>query len=83
MGRFKHVTLRFWLIFLYSISTLLIVLSCGAGIHQVVKQVITQNVLDINRAYSDKMAQTTDLMLRGMKQSLEARAAEIAVLLPD
>ncbi|MED1853052.1 sensor domain-containing diguanylate cyclase [Brevibacillus borstelensis] len=83
MDSYKHFTLRFWLIFLFSVSTFLIVLSCGAGIYLVVKQVITDDILDINRAYSEKMAQTTDLMFLSMKKNLETSAGEIAPLLED
>ncbi|GED51450.1 hypothetical protein BBO01nite_06910 [Brevibacillus borstelensis] len=83
MDSYKHFTLRFWLVFLFSVSTFLIVLSCGAGIYLVVKQVMTDDILDINRAYSEKMAQTTDLMFQSMKKNLETSAGEIAPLLKD
>lgn len=83
MDSYKHFTLRFWLIFLFSVSTFLIVLSCGAGIYLVVKQVMTDDILDINRAYSERMAQTTDLMFQSMKKNLETSAGEIAPLLKD
>lgn len=78
MDSYKHFTLRFWLIFLFSVSTFLIVLSCG-GIYLVVKQVMTDDILDINRAYSERMAQTTDLMFQSMKKNLETSADEIAL----
>lgn len=79
MDSYKHFTLRFWLIFLFSVSTFLIVLSCGVSIYLVVKQVMTDDILDINRAYSERMAQTTDLMFQSMKKNLETSAYEIAL----
>lgn len=72
-------TLRFWILLLTTFVIIGILCSTLFSAYLVTKQNVINQSLEINRVYSEKLAQITDEVFTSMKQNIESRQDDIAM----
>ncbi|MDV2682963.1 sensor domain-containing diguanylate cyclase [Alkalihalophilus lindianensis] len=78
-----NMSLRFWILLLITFTILGMIASTLFAGYYVSKNNLITHTKEINRVYSEKLAQVTDQSLQAMEESLENRALDMAALLDN